>query len=158
MRILAMIAVTSAAPTAALLIPGGSWTAEAADLVPVPRSTLYPGDTITEPLLTMVEIDARFRASSEIYRDPGAVTGLVARRTLLAGQPIAVAAVRRAYVINAGQAVIMRYEAEGLRITAQAEALQPGAADDVISVRNVDSGVTVKARVAGPRSVVVEPD
>ena len=51
----------------------------------------------------------------------------------------------------------MIFEDGGLNITAYGAALQPGVAGDFVSVRNVESGVTVSGTVAPDGSVHVGP-
>jgi flagella basal body P-ring formation protein FlgA len=103
--------------------------AQAADLeLPVPRVTLYPGDTIGEARESVI--------------------GKVARRTLLPGQPIPLNGVRDPYLVMQGKTALVVFEEGGLTITANAMALQNGGVGDLVTLRNVDSGTVIKGTVA----------
>ena len=80
--------------------------------------------------------------------DASAVVGKVAMRTLIAGQPIPIGAVRDAYVITQGKTATVIFEEGGLTLSAQAVALSNGGIGDMISLRNPESGVTIKGTVA----------
>lgn len=120
--------------------------AENVDL-PVPRATIYPGDTISADQLT----DRAFIASSvtraSVLDDRGALVGKVARRTLLPGQPVLVNAVREPFLVNQGKSSLVVFESAGLTITTQAIALQNGGAGEVVTLRNPDSGVVIQGTV-----------
>jgi flagella basal body P-ring formation protein FlgA len=118
--------------------------------LPVPKVTIYPGDVVAEDLLVRRAFIASTVTRSAVFEDPRAVVGKVARKTLIAGQPIPVNAIRDAYAVTQGQAVRVIFRSGGLVITGQAIPLQSGAAGDVISLRNVDSGAVIKG--------LVEPD
>jgi flagella basal body P-ring formation protein FlgA len=124
--------------------------------VPVPSQTIYPGDTITEG--TLMDRDFRIvsRPPLPFHDDRETLIGKIARRTLLAGQLIPNDAVRAPFVVTQGQAVWMVYEREGLSITGQGISLQSAAVDEIISVRNPDTGIVVRGRVMADRTVAVD--
>jgi flagella basal body P-ring formation protein FlgA len=121
--------------------------AQAVEL-PVPRVTVYPGAAIESDHLTKRAFVARTVALGTIFADTSAVVGKVATRTLIAGQPIPLAAVRDAYVITQGKTATVIFEQGGLTLSAQAVALNNGGIGDLISLRNPESGVTIKGTVA----------
>jgi flagellar basal body P-ring formation protein FlgA len=128
----------------------------AAELVlPVPRVTIYPGEVINDDLLSERAFIAHTVARTTVFDGRQDVVGKVARRTLLQGQPIVVGAVRDPYLVVQGKPVLLVFEAGGLTITSNALALQNGGAGDVVSVRNIDSGVTVTGTIATDGSVRV---
>ena len=75
------------------------------------------------------------------------LVGKIARHTLLPGLPISTNAVGEPRLIADGQRVRVVFEQDGLIIESYASALQAGGAGDVISIRNLDSGVTISGIV-----------
>ncbi len=122
--------------------------AAALDLVlPVPRATVYPGNVITEDML----VDRAFRGSD--YTGPGyvatreSIVGKVARQTLLPNTPIALGGIRDPFTVQQGQPTVVIFQSGGLVISGTATSLQSGSAGQVISLRNVDSGMTIRGIV-----------
>ncbi len=127
-------------------VPREAW-AQAVEL-PVPRVTIYPNGAIESDQLTRRAFVARTVARTTVFADASAVVGKVAMRTLIAGQPIPIGAVRDAYVITQGKTATVIFEEGGLTLSAQAVALSNGGIGDMISLRNPESGVTIKGTVA----------
>ncbi len=75
------------------------------------------------------------------------VVGKVARRTLLPGQAIPTNAVGEPKLVTIGATVRVVYKEDGLTIATYASALQAGAVGDVVSVRNIESGLTISGIV-----------
>lgn len=120
--------------------------AGAAIELPVPRATLYPADLITHDVL----VDRAFRrvgSPATVFASRDGLIGKVAKRTLLAGQPIPINAVRDADVVRQGQPCIVVLAEHGLVITMQAMALQSGSAGSVVSVRSRDGGAVLQGTV-----------
>ena len=127
---------------------------EANDLaLPVPRATIYPGEVIVEDNLVERAFIARTVARATVFEGRDALLGKVARRTLLALQPIAINSVREPYLVNQGKAVLVVYETRGLTITSQATALENGSVGDEVSLRNNDSGLLIRGAVAADGTV-----
>lgn len=120
-------------------------------LLPVPNVTIYPNDTIRES--SIVEHDfstSPFPRKGGVIDSRAVLVGKIARRTLLPGLPIPVNAVSEPRLVSNGERVRVVYAEGGLTITTYGSALQAGGAGDVVSVRNLDSGLTI--------SGVVQPD
>jgi flagellar basal body P-ring formation protein FlgA len=115
--------------------------------LPVPRTTIYPGDTISDEQLTERAFLAHTVTRSAIFDDRQALIGRVAKRTLLPGQPVPINSIRDAYVVNAGKSSLVVFEIGGLTISTQAVALQNGVVGDVVTLRNPDSGVVIQGTV-----------
>lgn len=141
---------------AILLLTPFHAAAEEIRSVPVPRATVYPGDTITEGVLMDRDFRIVSRPPLPFHAERDTLIGKIARRTLLAGQLIAIDAVRAPFVVTQGQAVWMVYERDGLSITGQGVSMQSAAVDEIISVRNPETGITVKGRVMADRTVAVD--
>jgi flagella basal body P-ring formation protein FlgA len=142
----------------ALVVAGGAPSASAQEMhLPVPRATLYPGDLISEEQLSDRAFIAHTVARSTVFEGREGLVGKVARRTLLPGQPIALNAIRDPYVVNQGKSAVVVFEAGGLTITSHATALQNAGIGEVVSLRNNDSGNTIKGVVAADGTVRVSP-
>ena len=71
------------------------WRARAAESLPVPTVTIYPGDVIADGDARRSRLPAADTvARSAILDAREALVGKVARRTLLPGQPIPINAIR----------------------------------------------------------------
>jgi flagella basal body P-ring formation protein FlgA len=130
--------------------------AHARDVVfPVPRVTIYPGEIISEAML----VDRAFRGRD--YERPGfaatreGLIGKVARSTLLPNVPVSPAGVREPYTVQQGQPAVVVFRSGGLVISATAVSLQSGATGDIISLRNTDSGTTIRGTVQADGTVRV---
>ena len=84
-------------------------------------------------------------------REPAELIGKVAKRTLLPGRFVPLAAVRDAYLVQQGAPVQMMFVEGGLTISATAVTLEPGSAGDVVKVRNADSGKVLTGTRDGRR-------
>jgi flagella basal body P-ring formation protein FlgA len=143
---------------AGALLMCGSLACAAGLEVPVPNITIYPGDVIGNNLLVDKSFSVRAGQSWPVYKSRDELVGKVARRTLVPGRPIPLNSTREADVISQGKPVLIVFQSGGLIITGQAVPLQSGGVGDVLSVRNVDSGATIKGvvqadgtvRVSGP--------
>jgi flagella basal body P-ring formation protein FlgA len=122
-------------------------------VLPVPTSVIYPGDIIEDSLLRDRPFFAHTVTRSSVFLERAAVLGKVARRTLIAGQPIPINAVREAFLVNQGKMATVRFESGGLSITGSALALQNGTLGEVVSLRNVESGIVIRG-VVGRDGVV----
>ena len=137
----------------ALVAPGVAALAAAPDLLPVPGVTIYPGDAIKDELLVDREFAAAFVARGGFVSSRLMLVGKIARRTLLPGAPIPLNAVALPKIVANGARVRMVFEEGVLTIAAYGAALQEGSAGDVISLRNLDTGLTVSGTIQADGSV-----
>lgn len=121
----------------------------------VPRAAVYPGDRLLDGLLEDREVRARPNYAATLLTSREEAAGLVARRTLLPGQPIPKDALRGVPVIRQGQAVSARYDHGAISIVLNGTAVEPGGVGDTISVRNAETGRLVRGRVVDARTVAV---
>jgi flagella basal body P-ring formation protein FlgA len=149
------VAVAMAALSALLAIASLPARASTLDL-PVPKTTIYPGDTVTTELIAERAFIAHTVTRGAVFDDPKALIGKVAKKTLLPGQPVPINAIREPYAVNQGKAAVVVFELGGLSITTQALALQNGGAGDVVTLRNIDSGIVIKGTVQADGSVRVD--
>ena len=124
-------------------------------VLPVPRVTIYPGDVITDDMLS----DRPFFGSE--YEGPGfagtreVLVGRVARQTLLPHLPVAATAVREPHAVVQGRPAVVIFQSGTLIISATAMPLQAGVVGEVISLRNTDSGTTIRGVVQSDGTVRV---
>ncbi len=121
--------------------------AYAGNVLPVPSVTIYPGDVIKQNWIVERDFGSGGPMPGVAIDTPDGLIGKVARHTLLPGLPISANAVGEPRLIVDGQKVRVVFEQDGLVIETYAAALQAGGAGDVISIRNLDSGVTISGIV-----------
>ena len=98
---------------------------DAATQLPVARRTIYPGDTITDDMITLKGA-GQIRGVGALVTDAESLIGKTARRTLLPGQPIPKVAIREAYVVFQGKTVQVIFHSGTVTITGIALALELG--------------------------------
>ena len=140
-----------------LVLVGATQTgAAAAGLsLPVPATTIYPGEIIDDGMITERTVQPSQVGRMMIVPDRAALVGKVARRTLLPGRPVPLVAVAEPDLVPRGAPIEIVFQEGGLTILAQATTLEAGQAGDVIKVRNMDSGLIIKATVHADGSVRV---
>ncbi|MBA1140883.1 flagellar basal body P-ring formation chaperone FlgA [Mesorhizobium neociceri] len=112
----------------------------AGEVVLIPNRVIYPGELIDTAALKPVTLLPGKHRPDAVATQAEELQGKVAKRTLLPGRYIPVAALRDAWLVEQGAAVQVYFIAGDLTISATAVSLQPGAAGDLIKVRNTDSG------------------
>ncbi len=148
---------TAAAMVLVAMACGGASAAYGAyQALPVPKLTIYPGDVISSGVLGTKRFGPA-AAQLPVFLSADGLIGKVARRTLLPGRPIPLNAVRDESVVQIGKQVRIVFESGGLTITGIGIALQNGGVGDVLSLRNTDSGVTIRGTVQADGSVKVSP-
>jgi flagella basal body P-ring formation protein FlgA len=110
------------------------------DVVLIPNRVIYPGQTIELTALKQVTLIAGKHKPDGVVTRAEELDGKVAKRTLLPGRYIPSTAIREAWLVEQGASVQVYFIAGPLTISATAVTLQPGAAGDLVKVRNVDSG------------------
>lgn len=116
---------------------------------------LSRGDTVA-PEDVLVERQPRSRAAgSRAPIDPREIAGLQARRSLRAGQPVAIGDFMKPQVVTRGDAVTVIYRTSVLQVSSRGQAQQSGSVGELISVLNPQSKRTVHAVVTGPGRVEV---
>jgi flagella basal body P-ring formation protein FlgA len=117
------------------------------DVLPVTKLTVYPGDTIAEDMLGDRAYGYPVVGRYPVFESREALIGKVAKRTLLANQAIPLNAVREPFAVVQGKTALLVFQDGGLIITSSATALQSGVVGDIVSARNVDSGLIIKGAV-----------
>jgi flagella basal body P-ring formation protein FlgA len=125
------------------------------EVVLIPNRVIYPGETIELTALKQVTLIPGKHKPEAVATLAEELQGKVAKRTLLPGRYIPTAAIRDAWLIEQGAAVQVLFIAGGLTISATAVTLQPGAAGDLIKVRNTDSGKILSGTVMADGTIRV---
>ena len=134
------------------------WTVPAAAEIralPVPAATIYPDEVINGAMLS----ERRFRVTTASVRgfatSGSAVLGKQARRRLIAGEPIPLAALADRVAVRRGMSIAAAYQEDGFTISTFLIALQDGSSGDVINARNAASGAIVRALVRSDGTLLV---
>lgn len=107
------------------------------------------GDIIMKPILAM-----RVRNSSTLQK-PEDVIGKTLKRSIVAGQPIRVQDITEQLAVLANSEVEMIYQTNGIVVTDRGIAMEKGSVGDIIRVKNIKSGATLRAKVDAPNRVSV---
>jgi flagella basal body P-ring formation protein FlgA len=113
----------------------------------VPVRTIYPGETLNQTQVTARRFDVREDQIIAFVRSIELVEGKVARRTLLANQPIPMGAFEEPRLALVGRQIKVEFREGGLVISTLASVLQAGAVGEMISVRILDGGRTVTGTI-----------
>lgn len=151
-----VLALALAPAIAAFASTSPSVATEAAREILVPRGVIYPGDVISADALVLRKV-VRDTASPPIFgENSDDLVGKVARRTLLRGEFIPSSAVREPAAIMQGRRYKLTYVSKMFSIVGVGIPLQSAAVGEMVSVRNPDSGLIIKARVRADQTLAVE--
>jgi flagellar basal body P-ring formation protein FlgA len=129
--------------------------AMAEEIAVVTKRVIYPGETVGLDVLREVRLKAGRQVPDAMVTSIAAIEGKVAKRTLLPGRYIPLAAIREIYLIEQGAPVEVVFQHGSLTITAQAVSLEPGSEGDLIKVRNVDSGAVFVGQIMADGTIKV---
>ncbi|MEM7747696.1 MAG: flagellar basal body P-ring formation chaperone FlgA [Pseudomonadota bacterium] len=121
----------------------------------VARTTIYPGQAIHADSLRWRSWRGTKQRLRGYLMELNGVVGKVARRTLVAGRPIAHTDLRVPNLITQGQVVSIIFRSGAIQIVGRAVAMQAGAGGSMIRVRNVDSRRIIIGVVQNDGSVLV---
>ena len=124
--------------------------------LPVPRQTISAGTEISHQHLIERKFPSRTAQQFAVSTHRSELVGMVARRTLLPGQPIPSRSVEKPVLVRRGEPARLVFREQGLVIIMQVEALQNGGAGNFVRVRNIDSGLVVSGRVQEDGTIRVE--
>ncbi|RUW89789.1 flagellar basal body P-ring formation chaperone FlgA [Mesorhizobium sp. M7A.F.Ca.US.010.02.1.1] len=125
------------------------------EVVLIPSRVIYPGETINLAALKQVTLIVGKHKPEAVATRVEELDGKVAKRTLLPGRYIPSTAIREAWLVEQGASVQIFFIAGGLTISATAVTLQPGAAGDLVKVRNIDSGKILSGTVMADGTIQV---
>lgn len=119
----------------------------------VPARTIYPGEAVAALVeKTFSLADSRL---GNWVTDPAQVRGLQAKRTLVAGKPIAMAALKQPDAVTRGKPARALYRSEGIEIATLLVPLDDAPAGAMVRARNPDSGIVVEALVLDSGELLV---
>ena len=133
----------------------GAVPASAGDVVLIPNRVIYPGETIELAALKEVTLAPGRHKPDAVATTVQELDGKVAKRTLLPGRYVPASALREAWLVEQGASVQVYFVAGALTISATAVTLQPGAAGDLVKVRNIDSGKVFSGTVMADGTIQV---
>lgn len=145
-----LIASAAAALLAALASAGSAAHAEP---LPVPSVTIYPGDVITEDMLTERDYPDGTAGRYPVVAFRDAALGMVARRTLPAGKAIPNNAVAEPDLVTRGTLTRAYFDVGMLEMEATVLPLQNGALGAQVQARNPDSGKVIIGTVMADGSL-----
>lgn len=132
-----------------------AWSSE--ERIVIVTGVIYPGQEVSSDMTKEVTLARPLRVRFKVARTASEIIGKVARRTILPRRAIPVAALREAYVVEAGSPVRTVYNNGGLSIVMTGVALTSASAGTAIRVRNPDSGRIVTGTVRADGTVLVDP-
>ncbi|MBD9373863.1 flagellar basal body P-ring formation protein FlgA [Rhizobium sp. ARZ01] len=120
----------------------------------VPKRTIYPGEQLDPAQLEEVEV-TNPNIAPGYAEQIVTVSGLITKKTLLAGRIIPVSSLREPFAVSRGKTVRLVFQNGPLIISASGTPLEDASVGDLIKVRNMDSGVIVSGTVMGDHTVHV---
>ena len=122
----------------------------------VPASVIYPGDVITAGALVAGRT-VRPTSSPPLFGENiDDLVGKVARRTLMRGELIPNSAVREQPLVMQGRPYKLTYHSDFVSIVGTGIPMKSAAVGEMVSVRNPDTGIIIKARVEPDQTLVVD--
>lgn len=134
-------------------------TGRADDTVELPVATarLLAGNVLRADDVHMARVHTAM-IRGEMVRRPDDAIGMQVKRQIAAGQPLALTELTRPSMVQKGAIVLMMLDSPGITLTAQGQAMEPGALNERIRVLNPASHAVVEAEVIGPDRVRVAPN
>lgn len=126
--------------------------------VPTPRVRINPGDVIREEDLAWTEVSSERRQRDWVLSvEP--LVGKTPKRVLFPNAPVSESSLKTPDLVHKNDPVSMLYRTDFMELRATGTALESGGANEVIRVKNLDSGRMVQATVVRPGEVrVLTPD
>lgn len=124
-------------------------------ILTVPASTINAGDVITEDMLEERPFTVANAQRYPMAASRSALVGKVAKRMLVAGNPIATFAVTEAKLVTRGVATTIIFQEGGLHIRGQAMPLESGVVGASVRLKNQDSGHVITGIVQADGTVKV---
>ena len=122
----------------------------------VPRAVIYPGDVLTNSNLIERELLVSADNPPVFGEHQQDLIGKIARRTLLPGELIPENGIRAQDVVKQGRTYKLTYNSKFLSIVGLGVPLQSGSTGEIISVRNLESGLSIRARIRSDQTLAVD--
>jgi flagellar basal body P-ring formation protein FlgA len=143
------------AVVALLLLAPGAQAGQRA--IPVPNGLIVSGDRITAEALVDKTFNVPNAAAKSFALERRQIEGLYAKRMLLPGKPVPLAAVKGRDAVTQGALTPAIFSTNGLVISTFLVPLKSAAAGEIISARNPSFGTLVNAKVMDDGSLEVGP-
>lgn len=127
---------------------------EMAQLLPVLVHPLSTGEKITEENLDFKKFPMH-QDMPQVFRNIDSVAGRFAKNRINAGKPIQYKEVGLETLVQKGQTVRMIFQRNSLIIESLGVALDAGAQDEIVRVKNIDSHKVIRAKVKDLETVLV---
>lgn len=124
-------------------------------ILTVPTSTISAGDVITEDMLEDRPFSVANAQRYPLAASRSNLVGKVAKRMLVAGNPIPAFAVTEPKLVTRGVAATIVFQEGGLSIRSIAMPLESGTVGASIRLKNIDSGHTINGIVQADGTVRV---
>ena len=124
-------------------------------ILTVPTSTISAGDVITEDMLEERPFTVANAQRYPMAASRSALVGKVAKRMLVAGNPIATFSVMEPKLVTRGVATTIIFQEGGLHIRGQAMPLESGVVGASVRLKNQDSGHVITGIVQADGTVKV---
>tara|TARA_R110000868_G_scaffold262401_1_gene521008 strand:+ start:180869 stop:181345 length:477 start_codon:yes stop_codon:yes gene_type:complete len=103
--------------------------------VPILKETLRRGETVTNTMLTEMEMPAK-RVSYHTITDKEDIVGMEATRTIRAGIPLKMKQFRETPTVRQGHVAILTYNKSGISLTTEGTVMSDAVAGDFVKVMN----------------------
>lgn len=124
-------------------------------VVPVLRNTLQNGDIIGRNDIELIEVPEKQLQHNAVLNADDLI-GLTPRRIAYGGKFVLANMLERPELVSRGEKVHITFREGPLVLSAKGTALQGGAKDDLIRVKNIASSRMIDALVTGDGQVVVQ--
>lgn len=124
--------------------------------LPILARDVQRGNVIGEGDIAYTEI-RKTRLAQDFVRTAADLIGQAPRRSLSAGRPLRFSDVSAPRLVERNATVRLIYKAPGMELAAVGQAMDAGAAGDVVRVRNMDSRLMVHGVVSDDGSIRVGP-
>ncbi|MEM9999775.1 MAG: flagellar basal body P-ring formation chaperone FlgA [Pseudomonadota bacterium] len=121
--------------------------------VVVAQGVIYPGQTINEAMLRVVETGKSPPPGMRVAMEKAQLVGKIGTQTILPGRFISLDSVRAPSIIKAGDSVTITLSGAGFSIGMTGIALQEAGLGDALLVRNIETGKTIRGHVSPDGSV-----
>jgi flagella basal body P-ring formation protein FlgA len=125
--------------------------------VPVATARLLAGSVLRAEDMQIARVHMSLLRGEVVHQALDAI-GMQVKRPIATGQPLVRTELTRPSMVQKGATVQMLLDSPGIVLTAQGQAMEPGAIGERIRVLNPVSRAVVESEVIGPDRVRVSPD
>ncbi len=127
----------------------------AMQMVPVFTKRMEKGMLVSEADVVMKPILAMRARNKTTVQKPEELIGKTLKRAIASNQPVRSHDLMEQLAVLANSEVEMNYSGKGIAVSDRGIAMEKGTVGDVIRIKNIKSGVVLRARVDAPNRVSV---